>query len=501
MISRKGYLMGFPSVFPTSVTIYDPAKAASGYTVLFAARGVLLIDMNGGERHHWTGFAGNPGQFLPGGSILGFTSEDVPAQADWEGHVIWQPDIQNEQARAAIIRGRRSCGRAGEPLYWAPHVGSPSGDGNTLVLTEEEVADPRISARTLRDSKLLVVGTDGQALWQWRASEHFDEFGFDEAAKNALYRLPSECPLHGGQGRWLDIDSARFLGPNRWFDGGDARFHPDNIFFSARNANIIGIVSRETGRIVWRLGPNFCAGEAALPCGGPESGNTPKELGWIIGPHDAHLIPCGLPGEGNLLLFDCGGSAGYGLPNGTSPDGTANQHRDYSRVLELNPETLEIVWQYTPGEAGHVEPLDSYKFYSSLSGAAQRLPNGNTLITEGSDGRVFEVTAEHETVWEYVYPDLCGDERGLLSNAVFHARRVPYSWAPLPEQPRETPVVPPNVTNFRVPGSPHGEGKGKVTAVQGVDPQRKKAVRDPHVQPKAGESEERDFCVVTPKKQ
>ena len=34
----------------------------------------------------------------------------------------------------------------------------------------------------------------------------------------------------------------------------------------------------------------------------------------------------------------------------------------------------------------------------------QRLPNGNTLITEGSDGRVFEVTPDHKIVWEFVSP-------------------------------------------------------------------------------------------------
>jgi hypothetical protein len=35
---------------------------------------------------------------------------------------------------------------------------------------------------------------------------------------------------------------------------------------------------------------------------------------------------------------------------------------------------------------------------------AQRLPNGNTLINEGSFGRFFEVSLEGEIVWEYVNP-------------------------------------------------------------------------------------------------
>ena len=37
---------------------------------------------------------------------------------------------------------------------------------------------------------------------------------------------------------------------------------------------------------------------------------------------------------------------------------------------------------------------ESYRFYSHYVSGAQRLANGNTMITEGADGRIFEVTAE-----------------------------------------------------------------------------------------------------------
>ena len=49
-------------------------------------------------------------------------------------------------------------------------------------------------------------------------------------------------------------------------------------------------------------------------------------------------------------------------------------------------------------------PLDASRFYSPFISSAQRLPNGNTLVTEGSDGRIFEVTRDHELVWEYISP-------------------------------------------------------------------------------------------------
>ena len=61
-------------------------------------------------------------------------------------------------------------------------------------------------------------------------------------------------------------------------------------------------------------------------------------------------------------------------------------------------------------------------FYSSHISGAQRLPNGNTLICEGRTGRIFEITAQGEVVWEYVNPYFAGSTR---------APNVP----PLPELP------------------------------------------------------------------
>jgi hypothetical protein len=45
----------------------------------------------------------------------------------------------------------------------------------------------------------------------------------------------------------------------------------------------------------------------------------------------------GLRGEGNLLVFDNGGWAGYGAPHPSAPDGLKTALRDHSRVLEIDP--------------------------------------------------------------------------------------------------------------------------------------------------------------------
>ena len=68
----------------------------------------------------------------------------------------------------------------------------------------------------------------------------------------------------------------------------------------------------------------------------------------------------------------------------------------FSRVIEVNPATNEIVWKY--------QEAREFNFFSPRISNAVRLPNGNTLINEGSFGRFFEVTREGDVVWEYVNP-------------------------------------------------------------------------------------------------
>ena len=43
-------------------------------------------------------------------------------------------------------------------------------------------------------------------------------------------------------------------------------------------------------------------------------------------------------------------------------------------------------------------------FYTKIMGAHQHLDNGNLLITELMQGRVFEVNALNKIVWEYIQP-------------------------------------------------------------------------------------------------
>ena len=84
--------------------------------------------------------------------------------------------------------------------------------------------------------------------------------------------------------------------------------------------------------------------------------------------------------------------------------GQANE----STVWEFNPMTREVYWRYR-GD-------DSHPFFTEICGIAQRLPNGNTLITESDNGRVFEVTQDKETVWEFYNPHRAGADARYIAH-------------------------------------------------------------------------------------
>lgn len=463
--------MAYPSVYPSGTTIYDPGRCWNGYT-LFQAKetGACLIDMNGAVVQMWKGLHGFPNAMLPGGFVIGSTGErdsrygyqdfrDL-VQVDWNGRIVWKFDCYEYvedpgEDPCWMARQHHDFQREGCPVgYYVPGMEPLVEKGHTIILCHKNLRNPRITDKLLLDDTFIEVNWEGEVVWEWVCSEHFEEFGFREEAKNVLSRVPNMRSCGGGMGDWMHINSLSLLGPNRWYDAGDKRFHPDNLIWSGRQTNIIAITDKASGNVVWKLGPYYDAS--------PEL----RALGWIIGPHHAHMIPRGLPGEGHILVFDNGGWAGYGAPNPGAPTGFNYAMRDYSRVLEIEPATLEVVWQYTPNEAGFFYPVDSHRFYSPFISSAQRLPNGNTLITEGSDGRIFEVTPSHETVWEYISP-YWGQKMPM--NMVYRAYRVPYAWVPQLEKPVETPIGRMDCKSFRVPGAAQ-PGEIRAVEVEGVRP-------------------------------
>lgn len=448
--------MGHPTIYPTGVTVYKPEKCWSGLTIFQAQeQGAVLMDMNGYEVNFWKGVHGFPNKIFPGGYLMtcrgsrsgkyGMQDGVDLVQLDFEGKEVWRFD-RHEYIEDPGIPGRwmarvhHDYQREGNPVgYYAPGLTPRVDGGNTLVLAHKDVHNPQISDKMLIDDVILEVNWEGEIIWEWVCSEHFQEYGFREGPKNALHRNPNFRNLQPvGAGDWMHINSMSALGPNKWYEAGDKRFHPDNLIVDGREANLTFIIDKATGKVVWKLGPDYDA--------------TPElqAIGWIIGQHHAHMIPAGLPGAGNILIYDNGGWAGYDLPNPGAPTGVKAALRDYSRILEIDPVAMKIVWQYTPQEAGFLHPLDSSRFYSPFVSGMQRLPNGNTLITEGSDGRVFEVTKDHELVWEFISPY---KGQMLPMQLVYRAYRVPYEWVPQVGKREEVAIEPVDVLSFRMPGA------------------------------------------------
>ncbi len=168
------------------------------------------------------------------------------------------------------------------------------------------------------------------------------------------------CPLCH-RAEWTHINSC-FVLPS-----GD-------ILTSFHRLNTIAIIDKTTGDFKWRWGPG--------------------ELGHQ---HNPTMLP-----DGNILVFD----------NGT--------HRPVrlvgsSRVLEVNPDG-KIVWEFR-------EELQ-LQYYSSFISGCQRLPNGNTLICEGTIGRFIEVTPDREIVWEYISPFYVNKNPAWgFANLVFRVHR------------------------------------------------------------------------------
>lgn len=434
------------TVYPTGTTIYRPDKCWNGFTVfpIKVTGEATLIDMNGNVVKQWKGISGFPPKILPGGYLIGYVGtrplhqdSTTLVQVDWNDNIVWKFDRAEEikdpdKAPYWSSRQHHDFQREGNPVgYYVPGMEPKIQNGNTIILAHKDVNNPRISGKLLEDDYIYEVTWDGKIIWEWLASDHFDELDFDEAAQNAIYRNPNWNSMRGAAD-WAHINSMSVLGPNKYYDQGDQRFHPENIIVDGRQINIIWIIDKKTGKIVWKVGPDYTA--------------TPglRKLGQIIGQHHAHMIPKGLPGAGNILVFDNGGAGGYGPPNPGSAAGVGNAIRANSRVIEFNPVTLEIVWQYLPATAG----FGATSFFSHYISSAQRLPNGNTLIDEGADGRIFEVTPEHEIVWEYVSPFFADPKE--TQNGVYRAYRVPYEWVPQAGKPVEKAVIPIPNSKMRV---------------------------------------------------
>jgi hypothetical protein len=163
-------------------------------------------------------------------------------------------------------------------------------------------------------------------------------------------------------------------------------FRKGNILLSFLSTDGIGVLDVESSQIVW-----YMAGK------------------WIW-QHQPTVL-----GNGNMLILDNRGEPGR------------------SKVIEFDPFTQEVAWVY--------EGTAEKPFFTMTCGSNQRLPNGNTLITESDPGRAFEVKPDGTIVWEYLNPHRAGEENELIAT-LFEVIRLPADWAPTwLEAPQAVPAA------------------------------------------------------------
>jgi outer membrane protein assembly factor BamB len=335
----------------------DEARACPGLTLFAPAGGsdVYLVDLRGNVVHTWK----TP--YRPG--LYGYLTE--------RGTLFFNGQIPND----TFIGKSPFMGGAALEMDWNGrvlwevrrpdhhHDGRLLKNGNIVLLCSRELPDE--IARRVRGGR---PGSEvnGRTIWADYLVEATTTGEVVWEWRTWEHLDPERDALTA-----LQDDRSEWTHANGVFEEPDG-----NLLVSFRNISTVIRIDRPTGRILWKLG--------APP---------------LSGQHAPTLLA-----NGNVLLFDNG-------PH------RLDESFPFSRAIEVNPATNEIVWKYQ-------EPRP-FNFYSPRISNAERLPNGNTLINEGVFGRFFEVTPAGDVVWEFVNPHFGPESAApkLQNNGVFRAYR------------------------------------------------------------------------------
>ncbi len=296
---------------------------------------------------------------------------------DWDGNPLWRLDYANDR-------------------HMQHHDVEPLPNGNVLFLAWERKSGEEALAAG-RDPKLLpdgevwpdtVVEFDPRAnevVWTWSVWDHLIQ---DRDPTKGNY---GDVAAHPEK---VDVNYAVVgEGEADWNHANAVDYNPalDQVMISLRSHSEVWIIDHKTSTEEAR-GP---AGDLLFRYGNPANYRQSKAAGrHLFAQHDAEWIGNGLSDAGSILVFNNG-------------EGKA---RAYSSVDEIAP--VIDNGEYARDEHGvfratikRVYPKGKAdKEFAAIISGAQRLPNGNTLITYGPTGRIFEVDSRGRVVWNYVNP-------------------------------------------------------------------------------------------------
>lgn len=336
----------------TGVTINKADKTQKGLTLYSSGDGphAVLIDMAGNIVHEWR---------MPFSEIYDETSPITTPQKDdfmhWhtakmapDGDLIVQytaaGDTPYGYGMAKIDRNSRPVWKY---LGTVHHDFSIAPDGRIYALTQQFRFNTYANRKQLTPPRLddfaVILSPEGKEIKRVSILDALINSNYANMVDFAPY-FSNEDVLHTNTIQLITEETARNF----------AKGKAGDVVLSFRDLGIIAVLDMDAEKIVWATrGP------------------------WL-GQHDPDVLP-----NGDILLFD---------NQGQLADPNAGQ----SRILQIDPQTNAITWEYK-GTADH-------KFDSNIRADQQRLANGNTLITESSGGRLFEVTPDGEIVWEFHNP-------------------------------------------------------------------------------------------------
>lgn len=420
----------------TEVKYWDSSNAYNGYTLFAASGKTYLIDMEGYIINQWN-IGTNP-RLLDNGNLLDASKADPSGfsgfiELDWDGNTIWT----YTEKRATYfphhdwIRIFNKKLNAYTTLYIA----------NKTVTKEQALAAGANPASSnyndITVDAIVEVDMSGNIVWEWWFFDHIIQ-DFDATKLNYVSsgKTISDYPnkininLTGKPLKkdWLhcnSIDYNETLG-QIVINSVHGEFYiidHYNTFIANNPSGSIAAAASPAGDFLYRFGD-----PARYNQGDPPSvlsdwtysttGN--KQIG---GSHDVHWIKDGLPGAGNIMIFN----NGEYLFERTSQSYIfeVNPYYNSNKVntgAYVNPPSAGYyTWIYPNKDAMKQNKLISNQvvwiysskndqnFFSTIGGSEQRLPNGNTLICSDTQGHLFEVTygntqTSPQLVWEYINP-------------------------------------------------------------------------------------------------
>jgi len=338
------------------VVTYNEDRACKGINIynfcLAPVPGAYLMDLRGNVLHRWSSGEIHPFwhhvELCPDGGLLVVAEDKSISRLDWNSNVKWTKNMFVHHDVAITDGGDIYVLVRKVELLFCFNLPVPVINDYIFILSSEGEVIKEISLFKMLKNDI----SPGKifAIYRWIVNPATLKAIIDHKRRGEILLTPWSTPSDLFHVNTIEIINEDI----------DEVFRKGRIIFCSRMLDLVGVIDMEQEKLVWRWG-----------------------RGYLENPHQPSLLK-----NNNILIFDNG------------------SRRGYSRIIELNPLTEQVVWEYKASPPG--------AFFSNLRGGCQRLPNGNTLITESDQGRVFEVTKEGKIVWDFYNPVRFKDGRRLV---------------------------------------------------------------------------------------